>query len=83
MLTLALDRTNAIGLILAVAAIIGVWLGQRRKSGGKLLPMPPGRIPIIGHTRALGPERPWLKMTEWSQTYGTSGVFFLLQLQGS
>ena len=66
-----LDRQGLLACALAVAALIGLLLSRRQRTPGKTLPMPPGRMPIIGHRRALGPERPWLKMKEWADTYGT------------
>ena len=70
---------EAIGWALALAALIGFLLSRRRRPVGKKLPMPPGRLPIIGHRRALGPERPWLKMKEWADTYGNEDMSLLFK----
>ena len=69
-LGLDLDRQELLACALALAALVALVLSRSQRNPGKMLPMPPGRIPIIGHRRALGPERPWLKMKEWADTYG-------------
>ena len=70
-LRLDLDRQGLLACALAVAVFVALLLSRRQRTPGKLLPMPPGRLPIVGHRPALGPERPWLKMKEWADTYGT------------
>ncbi|CAD6582177.1 MAG: hypothetical protein CYPHOPRED_001859 [Cyphobasidiales sp. Tagirdzhanova-0007] len=69
-LRLDLDRQGLLACALAVAVFVALLLSRRQRTPGKLLPMPPGRLPIVGHRPALGPERPWLKMKEWADTYG-------------
>jgi hypothetical protein len=65
-----LDRQEILACILALAGVVVLFLLRRKPVPGRKLPSPPGRLPIIGHRRLLGPERPWRKMAEWAKTYG-------------
>ena len=58
----------AIALALTVIVIpLGVWTYDSYRF--RLLPPGPPTRPFIGNKHLIPASRPWLKMTEWSETY--------------